>query len=403
MTRTKALLSACLILSVSAVSRSVSGQEIDAPTVDKWVTVMGTAAGTDEKARDLATAQALRTAVEQTCGVFLKAQSEIRDYKAVYDRIFANTVGYVREHKVLRIWNDGEKTFARLRVRASTRKFEEDWAAIAHIVNRENNPRIVVAIVETVKHTPTGPTYEIAEGGIVQSRIEDFLLSKGITLMDREMGKRISKRDVLLAVIRDDAREIAALGARFKADVVLIGRAGAKYGRTIEIAEQKMYQYTATLNVRVIQTDSARVLAVKSYGPATTNTLQRAGGEDKALAKLANQCAPKILSAVVEAWRMRASVSRTVNLTISSMDYDAFKSFKTKLAELRGIQAVRLREITEDVANIDVEYRYTNENLADHLIEIKGFKLKVTEITPNRIKLKLAKPPVGQTETMPGK
>ncbi len=375
----------CLLLAAAAAP----GQVVQARPVDRWVTTTGVAAGTDEKARDEAVAQALRTAVEQACGVFLTAQSKAADYQAVYDRVFADTVGYVREHKVLKTWIEDGKTHARVRARVSTQRFEKDWAAIAHTVNQENNPRVIVAIVEATHHGTGGPTYQVKEGGTVQSKIEDFFLSKGIALMDRATATNVSKRDVLLAAIKDDDKAVAALGSRFKADVVVTGRASAKFGKTLHVAGVRMHQYTAKLNVRVIQTDSARLLVSKAFGPTTANTLQRAGGEDKALAKLAEGSAPKLLAAVVEAWRKRVHVWRTVHVSIMGMDYKAWKAFRAEAGKLRGVRALRLREITESVANIDVEYRYTNTHLADHLTELKDTRLKVTEISANRIKLKV--------------
>lgn len=387
----KPLLLAVVIACVLVLSAAASGQVVKPVPVDKWVEVTAAAAGVDEKAKDEAVAQALRTAVEQACGVFLTAQSKTQDYQLVYDKVFANAVGYVVEHKVARTWVAEGKTFAKVRVRVSTRKFEKDWAVIAHTVNQENNPRVIVAINEGIHQTIAGPTYKVKENGIVQGKVEDFFLSKGITLMDRATAAKVSKRDVLLAAIKDDNQAVAALGARFKADVVVTGRASVKYGKTIEVAGIKMHQFTATLNIRVIQTDSARVLASKSFGPVTATSLQRGGGEDKALAKLGDEFAPKLLAAVVEAWRKRANVSRTVQISITGMDYKTWKAFKAEAAKLRGVQALRLRDIVEAVGNIDVEYRYTNENLADNLTAMKTIKLEVTEITSNRIKLKIVK------------
>ena len=357
--------------------------------VDRWVTATGRAAGGDDKARDEAVAQALRTAVEEACGVFLTAQSKTEDYRAVYDKVLANAVGYVRQHKVDKVSVDQGVTTVKVRARVSTRKFEQDWAGIRHTVNQENNPRVVVAIVEAVHHTTAGASYKVKEAGTVQSRVEDFLLSKGITLMDRGTANKTLKRDIMLATVKDDTDAVASLGARFSTDVVVVGRASAKFGKTIKIAGQSLYQYVAKMNVRVIQTDSARVLASKSFGPVTTNTLQRGGGEDKALAKLADESAPKLLAAVVRAWRRRANVSRTVQLSVSGMDFALWKTFRKEAAALRGVQALRLREITQAVANIDVEYRYKNEGLADRLTELKTVKLKVLEITANRLKLKV--------------
>ena len=376
-----------------ALSAPAGGQTIKAVPVDKTLTVTGVAAGTTLKSKDEAVAQALRKAVEEACGVFLTAQTKTRDYQTVYDKIFANTVGYVVEHKVIKTWTDEEKTFATVRVRVSTQKFRKNWAVIAHTVEQENNPRIIVAIVEAVRHTATGPTYVTTRSGIVLTTIEDFFLSKGLVLVDRKTAAKVSKRDLLLAAVKDDTKAMAAMAARFKADVVIMGRASAKHGKSIDVSGVTMHQYVATLRVRVVQADAALVLASKTYGPVILTSLQRGGAEDKVLSKLAKGTAPKLLAAVVEAWRKRANVARSVSLSISGMDYKTWKTFQLEAKKLRGVQALRLREITEEVASIDVEYRYTTENLADNLIEFKTVKLEVKEITANRIKLKLAKKP----------
>ena len=362
-----------------------------AKPVDKKVTAVGEAAGTDLKARDKATKQALRNAVEQACGVFIKARSKTSDYQTVYDKILADTTGYVRDHKVLSVSTDDDVTTVTIRAYVSTVKFERSWTAIAHTVEQEGNPRVIIAIVEAVSSNADGYVYETDSDGIVQSKVEDFFLDKDIKLMDRSTTKKVTKRDVLLATVKDDTKAVAAFGARFKADVVITGRATAKFGKTIQIAGQSMHQYTASLTIRAVRSDSAELLAVKSYGPITINTLQRNGGEDKALAKLAKENAGKILAAVVEGWRKQVNVKRTLTLSIAGMDYKAWKIFKAEVGELRGVQALRLREITEGVASIDAEYSYDNTDLADSLTELKKTKLDVTEITANRIKLKVVK------------
>jgi len=378
-----------LVLAIAVVlsaPRICAAQEVP---VDHWVTATGRAAGTDDKAKDEAIAQALRNAVEEACGVFLTAQAKTDDYQAVYDKVIANAVGYVREHKVDSITVDQGVTTAKVRARVSTKKFQEDWASIAHTVNQENNPRVVVGIVEAVQEGAHGPSYKVEEGGTIQTAVEKFFLAKGIQLMDANTAAKVQKRDVLMAAVKDDVGAVATLGAKFSADVVVVGRADAKLGKELKISGQTMYQYIAKLNVRVIQADSAQVLAVENFGPITVNTMQKGGGEDKALAKLAEDCAPKVLAAVVEAWRKRANVSRTIDVAITGMDYELWKTFKTEAEKLRGVQALRLREITNDVANIDIQYRYDNQSLADRITELKDVKLKVTEITANRIKLQV--------------
>jgi hypothetical protein len=392
-------IAAGLVVAFLAAAAMGQAAAITPLPMDKWVDATGRAAGTNETARDEAKAAALRAAVEEACGVFLTSQSKTTDYKAVYDKVFANTVGYVREFKIVKTEVQAGVTIVKVSALVSTRKFEEDWAAIAHTIEQENNPRMIVAIVESVFQTTTGPSYEVKEDGIVQTAIEEFLLSKGLTLMDRTIAADVTKRDVLLAAVKDDASEMAALGARFKADVVITGKATAKYGKTLDIGGQETHQYVATLTVRVIQTDSARILATKSFPPVTVLTVQRGGGEDKALSKLAKDSAPTLLAAVIEAWKNRANVLRTVQLSVTGMDYEMWKTFEQAAKQIRGVQALRLREITEGLANIDVEYQFTNETLADRLREMKVLKLTVQEITANRIKLKAEPGPPGESPT----
>lgn len=385
-------LAACAAL-VAAVApgRTAWGQTLKVDkVVDKWVTVIGVATGTNLRAADEALAAAQRKAVEQTCGSFLKAQTRIENYTVVYDKIFANTVGYVREHEVLKKWTVDDRSFCKIRARVSTQRFEEDWAAIVATIDREDNPRVVVAVAETITWANGIPIYKVAEGGTLQTALENFLLAKGLKLMDRRTSAKVTKRDVMIATVKNDTKAIAALGAQFKADLVITGRANAKYSQTLTTADTPIHQYVAFLNIRVVQCDSAEILAVKPYS-TVSNTLQRSGGATGALAKLGKEASPKILAAIIEAWRKRQVVSRTTQLNVTGMDFATWKTFKAEVGKLRGIQALRLREITEDVARIDVEYRYTTVILAEKLTELKTVKLEVKELTASRLGLAVAK------------
>jgi hypothetical protein len=277
-----------------------------------------------------------------------------------------------------------------VRAQVSTQAFEKNWAVIAHTVNQENNPRVVVAIIEEIDGDSDDDDDDdddkVKEDGIVQTKIEEFFLSKGIMLMDRKTSAKVTKRDVLLAALKDDAGELASLGARFDADVVVSGRAKAGFAKTIDIGGQKVHKYSGSLTIRVVQTDSGRILAAKSFDPISVNTVQRNGGEDKVLAKLGETYSKDVLAAMVEAWRKRANVSRTVQVSLSGMDFGMWTTMKDELGKVRGVQALRLREISESTGHIDVEDKYSNESLATQLTKLKGVNIKITELTANRLK-----------------
>ena len=99
---------------------------------------------------------------------------------------------------------------------------------------------------------------------------------------------------------------------------------------------------------------------------------------------------PPLLVAVVEAWRKRG---KTIQISVSGMEFETWKPFREEVSKNRRIQALRLREITDSVANIDVECwrSYSNEALAEDLCRLESVKLAVTEVTAKRIKLTVVK------------
>ncbi len=488
--RHRRLIGTFLGVLIVAAATAVWAQKVDIKLTwpdAKWVTVTEMAAGTTPKAKDQAVAAALRKAVEQTCGVFIRAQSKSKNYKAVYDKVIANTPGYVLEYEVVKVHIKDGITFAKVNALVSKKKFSQDWVRIAHTVHQEGNPRVIIVIGETAyeaintlaeetersdietaviaveSHRRAGgvtqvdatrvgaagvvggrfnwwgrprprwyvssanwgrltaeqrvTAYEdyaatlkatvakkssetrkiwkniatkLEEKGAVQTRIEEFFLEKGINLVDRTQAGKVNKRDLMLASAKDDLGELAAIGARLKADVVILGTAAAKPGNEIKVGSVKMYQYATKLMVRAIRTDSGKLMVAKVFTATKTSTL-RSGGEAKALDKLAAEAAPKLLEAIVEAWRKQVNVTRNIEMAISGMDYAAWKLFQAEVQELRGTQAVRRREITNNVATISVEYDYSTENLADELIKLKSVKLKITEITATRMKLEVVK------------
>ena len=367
-------------------------QERPDKDVDIYVTATGEASGTGQTAADEAVAAALRKAVEQTCGVFIRAQSKTEDYQAVYDKVIANTAGYVLDRKLLETKHTDDATTVKVRVHVSTVKFEEDWARIAHTIHQEGNPRVIVVIAEATNWDHDGPRYQTEANGTVQTGLEGYLLDKGLELVDKAAAQSVARRDLNLAAHKEDNdKEIAAIGAKFHADVVIVGKASAKFSKTVEIAdgEARLYQYVTSLNVRAVQCDSARILMSRNF--TLTPTLAQKNSEDKALAKLADDANPKLLADVLEAWRKRANVSKTIELTIGQMDRKTWKAFQAEASKIQGVQNLRLREITEDVATIDVEYKFDINTLADRLEELKEVKLEVGEQTANRLHAKVKK------------
>jgi len=359
---------------------------------DKRVTATGKAAGTDVKAADEAKLDAKRNAVEQACGLFLNAQTQVEDYQTIKDRILGQAVGYIHEFKVVKEWTEDGKSFCTIDAVVSLADFERDWALFAHVKEDEGNPRCVIVILEDNDVDDTRPP---KANGVCQSGMENFFLSKQVQLMDKGVSDDVRRRDLEVAAVNEDINKLAAAAASFKADVLVVGRAEAKAGGMVSVGGREVYRWDITLTVRAVQADSAQILTSNMYRPKKAYMSTSAGCGDDAFVKLTEDVAPQVLKDIGEAWRQRATASRTCRVSWQSCSHKQFKTIQGELAKVRGVErgeeGVRLRELVNDVVESEIEWKYDLNLLADTIegLKIDGMSFEIVEQSANRINVKV--------------
>lgn len=354
----------------------------------KIITSEGQAAGTDANAMEQAKQDALRRAVEEACGAFITGQTKTKNYAAVYDKAMSLAVGYVTEFEVRERRVEAGVSYCKITAKVSTAAFEQEWARLLHTIDREGNPRCVVVVVEDNDPDDRTPP---KTGGVVQSVLENFFLKKGVQLMDRSGSDEARARDMGLAAINDDVNKLAAMAAAFKADVVVRGVAEAKRAGTSELGGRVVNKYSATINVRAYHADSAQMLMSNTYTATLLTTQQNAG--DEAFKKCAEDNAGRILQDIGEAWRQRQNVRRISQVTLENCSREDFKAFETALRKVDGVQDVRLKELVNNVCQVEVDWSYDLERLIRRIEDLKvaGASYVVTEQTHDRVTFKLAK------------
>lgn len=356
------------------------------------VTVTGKGAGTDVKAADEAKMDAEREAVKRACGSFINSQTQVENYQAVYDHVMSQAVGYIASSEVLKEWNDGEISYCKLRAVVSTTKFEQAWAAFEHTMRREDYPRCVIVVVEDddLDDDIPGKT-----NGIIQSTLEDFFLGKNVRLMDKGQSDNIRQRDLDLAAVNDDVNKLASAAAAFNADVVILGRAGARHGGSVTIAGHQTYRWDVSLNIRAIQTDSARLMLSKVFRPEKRYTTTAIRGGSGALEAIAQEAAPSVLSELGEAWRKRQVMTRVLHVQFSPCSRKQLKEICNALGEVRGVQGgaegARIREFVNEVGDVEIDWSYDMDQLATTIEEMKveDMTFEITEQTATRIKVQV--------------
>jgi hypothetical protein len=358
----------------------------------KRVQATGKAAGTDLRAADEAKMDAKRNAVEQACGLYINAQSRTENFALIKDRILGQAAGYIREFDVVKEWTEDGISYCTIRAVVGVADFERDWALFAQVKEDEGNPRCVIVITEDNDVDDLHPP---KANGICQAALENFFLSKGVQLMDKGVVENVRERDLELAALNEDINKMAAVAAGFKADVLVFGRAEAKAGGAVSIGGRNAYRWDITLTVRAVQADSAQILMSNVYRPDKPYRTTSAGCGDDAFATLAEQCAATVLRDVGEAWRQRATVSRTCRVFWQACSRRQFKAIQEQLAGVRGIErgreGVKLRELVNDVVESEIDWKYDLNMLADTIetMEVDGMRFEIVEQSANRLDVKV--------------
>ena len=354
------------------------------------VVVIGRAAGANLVAEEEAKLDALREAVRRVCGAFINAQSQTEDFTLVRDKVLEQPVGFARVVKVLKGPEviGGEITQIQIEAEVFPVRFERRWAEFAHIKQREGNPRCIVVLLEDDDTTDGRPPQL---GGPVQAAIEDFFLGKDVQLMDKQVSDAVRKRDFELAAENGDKDKLAALGYALKADVVVFGRAEAKPSQPVRLGDQIFPRWELSLTVKAVQTDSAAILVSKTYLPEKPAS----GNGREQIVALGKEAAPRLLSDVGAAWRKRATVGKTIQVVFKPCSRLRFKAIQDQMAQLKGVtggkDGFKLRELINDVAQVDVDWKYDLDQLADRIEQLKlnddgsPLRFKVTEQSANRI------------------
>ena len=249
---------------------------------------------------------------------------------------------------------------------------------------RAQAPRFMVMIDEK-----NLGTHNVAEAEKV---VSEFLMSKGLQVVDAEMVRTNIDRDKALQAMNSGPRSAAALGLQFGADVVIVGKAVAK-GSAEQIKDTSFRSYQATVSLKAIRTDTAEVLATDSRDAVKIHVDDVAGGTlaiREATAPLIASLMPKLLGRLGSG---SSGEPQRIQIVIGDVHQVwQVAAVKQILRErIKGTKDVVQRSFVSGVAIFDIVWTFDSQALAEELTLANPghFRLKVLGVTPNKLDVKL--------------
>ncbi len=342
-----------------------------------------TTEGMSSVSRSDAIRQAMRAAVEEGVGVYVKSETEVKNFALVKDRVFSHTEGYVRGYDLLVDRKAGDVFEVKIRARVSLDKIKDDLIAMKVLLEAMERPKLLVLIEEDYKNM------DHLGMGIAATEMSSLLRAKGFELVDEAQLQKVLAKDQARQALAGNDGAAAALGANFGAQYVVVGKAVAQDAGEA-VAGTGLRSIQASLQLRVIQTQTAAVIGsvVKNTVAAHISPLT---GATNAFQKAAQRAGEDYLvNAITDSFQNFLNNGLPVKLQITGVK--SFADFKAVSQRIESLEQVTssTKEGWNKAGGIlafDLRFKGTSEELAMALdgITVGTRRMDVTDFAPQRV------------------
>lgn len=243
-----------------------------------WAVAATVTATGEGPGKDAALATAMRRAVEQGVGTFVKSDTTVIDSALVDDKILSHSKGYVTSYKILKEEKTADGVSITISATVDNKLLKGDIDALT--ILRKNpvvgNPRILVAFSNKSKDKifRDKEFTEEVYNGIVES-----LTDKQFRVVDKAAAERFSMQQAETHEIDVDLNKAAAYGLKYQAEYTLFYNISG-------VVREGAIGKSVLLNVKTQLIDNTRTQVITSkkveqsgMGQTVEQALEKAGRE----------------------------------------------------------------------------------------------------------------------------
>ena len=224
---------------------------------------------------------------------------------------------------------------------------------------------------------------------VTASVLMEQLGQKNFVLVDPSVkaGRVDVSESYRIASLSNEA--IVSIGRLYDAEVVIYGKALAKLAGSV--MNSSMQSAMADVSLRAVNTDNARVIASATNHAAAVHPSMVTAGTN-ALKAATESISTSLVEQIAERWNQDVSSGALIQLEIRGVaSYSRLVTFKDKVKQIREVTGLYQRSDHAGVATLDLRATKGAQALADEIVGIDygGFSVEVTEVSQNRIQLKM--------------
>jgi len=371
------------ILPVIAVLCVLPGSAAGARTRGKTVEATGRADGTDVDARNQALEEAMRSAVEKAAGTFITSQTEVSSGRVVYDRIMTQASGYISDYDVIDegVDNNGFY-FVTIKARVSTGKFEQDWLALALLMERKGKPRVAIVAADMVDEVYR-PSHITETAMIREFRKRDFKvidLGHAEKLYDKVVFEAFWNPDNVFRIVKKAERQ--------NAELLLLALAQVDRTGTENVSGRSVYLFQGNAEIKVLRADTAEVLLAGSVEGRGSGLNYKAAAKD-VIRKMAGELSTRTIKKIGDIWSKDVQQGAEVTVVVKDVVFRDLMAFENAMRRMHNISLVVRRRFVDGTAELGVTSTAIAQDLAVRLQEIEDPIVEVIGQSQNTVTVKV--------------
>ncbi len=362
----------------------------------KAVTVIGTSVVQGEdvaSARERSISNGLNTAVETALLRELPPDYLLKYFPMISRMLSGQSDVYIQEYTVLTEARTGKTYRVLLKATIAVAVLQEQLANAGVDLKQKELPRVLFLIAEQ-KIEDTALQYWWGRGtgyfeNFSEQALAKTLRGKGFAVIDPTVAAQGLELDTEYRKLQLSDQEIRNLGRNLKADVVVVGRAGAQIAQNIMGSDTRSFK--GTVSVRAIRLDTGQTVADLTQNAVTVNTDEIKGGHD-VLAAAGSLLGETLAVQISSAWMKEVSAPTMVQLVVGGTGkLKNFETFRKALESLSGVNEIQIQEMKPNEMLMVVDYQHNARALASALMlkTFDAFGLNIFEILEDQLRLEL--------------
>jgi TolB-like protein len=333
--------------------------------------------------------QALRSAVEQSAGVFISSQTEVENFVVNKDKILSRSEGYIKNYQLLKQEKKEGEYYVEIKALVSLEKIKNDLVALKILLDALQRPKLMVLGKDIYLNCNFKNT------SLAETEISSLLIQKGYEVVDKKQIDQAHKLDQARLILNGNDLAARMLGLEFGAQYVVVTQASIHDAGTV-YPGTKMHSVQVCLKAKIINTQTGDMLGsvVKNSAASHISVLTAASEAIKTAAQktVKDYLSPTIMASFQDFLQHGAPLKIYVhNIQSYSLSHTLI-SFMETLPDITSVKKDAWNKKT-GLLVLDVRFAGDNDKLATLLDgqRIKQYTVSVVDTAPNRLEMEITK------------